>query len=131
MSSSMLSLEGSWVVAPMSSSLLGPVSGLSSISTPLVESLALAQFSAQRITLSSDSVTAVALGGLTAVNALLVKALDGKVRVRVTSADGSTQAVPVDRLLVLLADSVPMTAIDLMRVAGAETTVEVFLGQKA
>lgn len=131
MGTSMLALDGSAVVSPLMASLLGPISGLASVAIPLVERAALAQFSNQSITLTSDAALVVPLGSMTEVNALIVKAIGAKVRVRVTSADGSTQAVPVDSLLVLLAGSVPITAIDLMRVAGVETAVEVFLGQKA
>ncbi len=130
MGTSTLALNGSVTVTPLASSLLGPVSGLASVAVPLLESLALAQFSNLSLTLASDAALVVPLGGMTAVNVLIVKPIGAKVRVRVTSADGSTQAVPVDSLLVLLADSVPLTAIDVMRVSGVETAVEVFLGQK-
>lgn len=101
------------------------------MSIPLFELGTLAQFSSQQILLSGDSPVGVPFGGMAGVNTLIVKALDGKVRVRVTSADGTAQAVPVDSLLILQSSSVNITAVDFTRVSGAETTVEVFLGQKA
>lgn len=110
----------------------GLSSGIPAVTLPLDETLTLksppviGQYS-----LAADAAQAVGLGGLTNVNVLVVKAVGGKVRVRITSTDGSQQAIPVDSLLVLLTSAVAITAIDLTRVAGTLTTVTVTLGEKA
>lgn len=82
-------------------------------------------------TLSADAIQAVSLGGLAGVNVLVVKATGGKVKLTLTSADGATQAIPVDGLAVVLSRSVPYTAIALTRVSGTLTTVKVTLGEQA
>ncbi len=56
---------------------------------------------------------------------------DRKVTVRLTSADGVQQSIPCDGELMITSRSVPFTAVDLTRVAGQETRVKVFLGQKS
>lgn len=81
--------------------------------------------------LSSDSPQSVAFGGLASASVVLIKATGGKVRVRLTSADGTSQAIPVDSLLLILSESVAYTAIDLTRVSGTLTTVAVTLAEKA
>lgn len=82
-------------------------------------------------TLAADAPAAVNLGGLSNVHVLVLRAVGGKVRVRLTSTDGSQQSVPVDGLLVVVSLSVPITAIDVTRVAGVETQVDVFMGERA
>jgi len=68
-----------------------------------------------------DSPVSIPLAGLGAAGANVVhlRAEGAKVRARVTSTDGSTQAVPVDPLLFVESDSVAITAIDVTRVAGS------------
>lgn len=91
--------------------------------------LATEQYS--QLTLASDSPAALPFGGLSEANVLIVKCVGGKVRVRITSADGSQQSVPVDSFLALISASVPMTTVDVTRVPGVQTVVRYFLGQKA
>jgi hypothetical protein len=79
--------------------------------------------------LTADAAQVVSFGGCAHGNVLVVKALGGKVRLRITSADGSQQAVPVDSFLVLISLSVPFTAVDITREAGVETFVQTFIGQ--
>lgn len=81
-------------------------------------------------TLVADTVETVDLGGLTDVSVIVIKS-DAKVRLRITSSDGATQAIPVDGFIALVTKSVIITAIDLTRVAGAETNVHVFLAELA
>ena len=59
----------------------------------------------------------------------MIKVTGGKVRVRLTSADGATQAVPVDSLLVLVDRATTVSAIDLTRTPSTSTRVQVFLGE--
>ena len=81
--------------------------------------------------LSADSVQSVDLGGLSNVNFLSVRAVGGKIRVRITSADGTNQSIPVDPILVLRSDSVNITALDLTRLANTETEVYIVLAERA
>lgn len=81
--------------------------------------------------LTSDAVQAVSFGGLADASVVVIKSIGGKVRARLTSADGATQAIAVDTFALLISESVPYTALDLMRVAGTETQVKVLLGKKA
>ena len=82
------------------------------------------------ITLSTDNATSMSLGALTGVNWLSIRALGAKVRVRITSSDGTTQAIPVDPTLILRCDSVDITAIDVTRTTSIETEVFYVFGQK-
>lgn len=82
-------------------------------------------------TLTDDNPKTIALGGLTQVHVIMLRASGGKVRVRLTSADGSTQSIPVDPTLHLISLSVPITAIDVTRVTGISTIVNVFIGEKS
>lgn len=84
-----------------------------------------------QLTLTNDSPALLPLGGLSSINTLIVKCVGGKVRVRITSADGSQQAVPVDTFLALISASVQITAVDVTRTPGVQTIVRYFLGQKA
>ena len=81
--------------------------------------------------LTSDALQTVPFGPATNAHVVLIKTVGGKVRVRLTSADGTTQAIPVDSFLLVISESVPFTALDLLRVAGVITTVKVLLGEKA
>lgn len=109
---------------------MGSPSGIASFCTPIIEQLNLVQKDYDTLVLAADAPVSVSFGGgVTAASVVILKAVGGKVRARVTSADGSTQAVPFDSLLILISRTVPITAIDLMRVPGMATTVDVFLGQ--
>lgn len=79
--------------------------------------------------LSSDSPVDVDFGGLAGVNVLIVKVVGGKVTLRLTSADGTDQAVPVDSFFALVDRTVTLTAIDLTRTPSTSTRVQVFLGE--
>lgn len=119
-------LEGSFSTKPTS----GNPSGNPEVESPISERITLANKTLGLYELTVDTPVSVDFGGLTNVNVLVIKTVGGKVRVRLTSADGATQAVPVDSMLILLDRSVPITAIDLTRVAGVATTVRVFLGER-
>lgn len=103
-----------------------------SIATAISETVALSKKMVVDYELTADAIQAVAFGGLASANVVVIKVEDNrKVLVRVTSADGATQSIPVDTVLVLISMSVSITALDLTRVAGIGTTVRVFLGQRA
>jgi len=85
----------------------------------------------QNLTLSTDNPTMLSLGPLSGVNFLCIRADGGKIRVAITSSDGSSQAIPVDSFLILRCDSVDITAIDITRTTGIDTDVYAVLGEKA
>lgn len=81
--------------------------------------------------LTSDSPLSVPFSGLTDAGVVIVHVVGGKVRLRLTSADGASQAVPCDDLAFVVSRTVPFTALDITRVAGIPVTVTVFLGEVA
>lgn len=93
--------------------------------------MALSRVLSTNISLTSDSVQSVGLGTLSEVNYLSVRADGAKVRLRLTSSDGTTQAIPVDPSFDLRTDSVGITAIDVTRLSGFDCEVFIVLGQKA
>ena len=119
-------LQGTMTAEP----LLGVTSGIPALTIPLDETYQLDKVLPSQYTLADSTVTDVSLGGLTAINLVWIKVVGSKVRVRITSSDGSTQAIPVDTIFMLESQSIDITAIDLtLLLGGVETTVEVFLGQ--
>lgn len=82
------------------------------------------------VLLGSDTPESVAFGDLASASAVWMQVTGGKVRARLTSADGTQQAIPVDDLFILVSRSVPITAIDLTRVTGQTPRVTFVLGQK-
>lgn len=105
-------------------------SGCPTIEVPFDEDVILAFKHYTEPNLTADAPVAVDFGSVTNAAVVVVAVEDGKkVRVRLTSADGTDQAVPVDDSFVLLCRSVPVTAIDLTRVVGVDTRVKVFLGE--
>lgn len=82
-----------------------------------------------RVSLTGDAPVSVAFGSLAAANVVVLQA-NGKVRARLTSSDGSLQALPVDPLLILITSAVSITAIDLTRLPGVNSEVSVFLGER-
>lgn len=120
-------LLGSYATSPTS----GVPSGSVGVEAAVDERVALQKKASADYELAADAPEAVDFCGLSAANVLVVKTIGGKVRIRVTSADGATQAFPVDSFLVLMSAAVPITAVDLTRVSGVSTTVRVFLGQSA
>lgn len=120
--------SGSYTLEPA----LGAPSGGVVSSAPVQEQETLTRKAQLTVDISDDNALAIALGDMSAgVNVIFIRATGGKLRARLTSTDGSQQAIPVDPLLFLISESVVATAIDLTRVAGSTTTVtvEIFLGQ--
>ena len=119
-------LSGSYTVTPLSLTSLDPSSA-----SPIDEPLALKSKLPIDITLSVDTPVAVPFGTMANAHIVILKAFGGKVKARLTSADGTTQAIPFDSFLILMSQTVPITAIDLTRVPATATIVKVFLGEKA
>lgn len=113
-----------------------PISGIGSgqptTTIPLDEVVALSDSSmTSAYNLLVDTPVNVDFGTLEGANAIFIKTIGGRVVVRLTSADGTTQSIPVDSILFLICVSSPITAIDMTRVAGQDTRVNVALGQAA
>ncbi len=119
-------ITGQWGTSPI----LGVASAIPSFDAPIDETLQIIRKNTDDLTLTVDTPVVVSLGGLTNVHVLIIKTIGGKIQVRVTSADGTLQAFPVDTFLMLITQSVPFTAIDVTRVANTETQVHVFMGEK-
>lgn len=81
--------------------------------------------------LTADAPVNVPFGALDLVNVVYVRCVGGKVRLRVTSADGTSQSLPVDPYCVILSASVGITALDVTRVAATPTTVTILIGKKS
>ena len=124
---SLFSLQGTYTAAPSS----GSPSADPLITAPINEGMTLANEVVSQMTLSTDGPIALPFCGLDAVNLLVFKCVGGKITVRLTSADGSAQAFPVDSFLVLTSASTDITAIELERNPATTTVVRYFLGQKA
>lgn len=108
---------------------VGAPSGQFNVIAPLCETqVFLHQEGPTVYDLASDSPVSVGFGGVANATVIFIKTVGGKVRARFTSADGSTQAIPVDSMMCVMSASVPFTALDLTRVPGQNTTVEVFIG---
>jgi len=122
-------IQGQWSTSPQDGGLL--MSGAAPIGpTPINESVTLDEKDLNSIKLSGDGAVAVPFGSVANAHVVVIQS-DRKVMVRLTSADGATQAIPVDGYLQLISRSVPFTAIDLTRVPATLTNVSVFLGEKA
>lgn len=105
--------------------------GASAVATlPINEQLYLKHKSLDTLDLEADSVTPLPFGGVTNAHVLHLRAVGGPVRVRLTSSDGTTQALTADPLITVISSSVPFTAIDLTRSAGVDTSVSYFLGEQ-
>lgn len=104
--------------------------GQARVTIPLDESLSCSNSLSTTVNLTSNSVYEVPLGALANVNVLMIRATGGKIRVRITSTDGTHQSIPTDFLL-LYTRTVSITAVDLMRTAETSTVVSVYMGDKA
>jgi hypothetical protein len=108
-------------------------SGLTSVLAQIAETMVLQTKGIPgEYDLTSDSAQAVAFGAMPSVNIVFVKVkAGGHVKVRFTSSDGATQAVPVDSMLLVISQRVSITAVDITRDPGVETLVDVYLAQAA
>lgn len=120
-------LQGSLYTQPTT----GSPSGDPEVETPIMEQMALRNKTIGQYNLDTNDPVAVSLAGLEGANVVMVKSVGGRVRVRITSADGVEQAVPVDSFMVFTTLTQAITAIDLTRQPGVSTNVRVFLGERA
>lgn len=125
--SNVFAITGAYSATPAS----GTPSADPIVTAALDERLMLATLQYSQLTLNADTPTLLPLGGLSSANVVIVKCVGGKIRVRVTSADGSQQSIPVDSFFALISASTAITAVDVTRTPGVQTVVRYFLGQKA
>lgn len=120
-------LQGSYGVTPLGN----PLSFAPSVLAAISEGIQVKAKQVTELVLTVDTPVTVDFGGVANAHIVILKSTGGKVRARVTSADGALQAVPFDTYWILMSEAVPLTAIDLTRIAATETTVRVFLAEKA
>lgn len=120
-------ITGTYTIQPID----GNLSLEPSVEAIIDEALVFSRKIVATITLTVDTPVAVAFNGMTSAHVVILSTVGGKVTARFTSADGATQAIPVDSSLIIISRTVPFTAIDLTRVASTTTDVRVVLGQKA
>lgn len=120
-------LRGSYECGPAS----GSPSGDPDVVSSLFESLLIKTKTVGSYLLTADGPVDISFGSLSAAHVVVLSTTGGKVTARLTSADGSQQSVPVDPLGIVISQSAPFTAIDVERTTGVETTVRVFLGERA
>src|SRR5579859_1042522 len=125
MPQTILTLSGSYTTQPQAF----PPSAAQNVGSPISETSYLQHYSADTLDLTVDTPVVLPYAGLTNCHFMYFKTVGGKVRVRITSADGSQQAIPVDSLLILYCASVPVTAIDFTRVTGTATSVTYLIGE--
>lgn len=106
-----------------------PPSSAQQVLSPFSQTNYLAYWSANSLDLTVNTAVALPMGNVAAANFIYICAVGGKVMVRITSADGTTQSIPVDPLLILYCASVPVTAIDITRVVGTPTTITYLIAQ--
>lgn len=114
--------EGCGCATPFSPSVAIPIE----TSLPIKGAVNMGEFE-----LTDDSPVSVPLAALAKAHVVFLHVTGGKVRARLTSADGSSQAIPVDPVLYVQSESVPFTALDLTRAAGTHVTVRVLLAESA
>ena len=123
----LFAITGSYTATPAS----GSPSADPQITAPIDEKLMLGTELTSQIMLNVEGPVSLPFGGLEAVNALIIKCVGDKITVRLTSADGATQAIPVDSFFALVTASADITAIDVTRTPGSQTVVKYFLGERA
>jgi hypothetical protein len=120
-------LTGGYTTTPLD----GVPSLAPNVDAPLDESMVVTMKTEYDVNLTVDTPVPVQFGGVTNANIVVLKTVGGKVKVRITSADGTQQSVPVDSTFIMLSQSVPVIAIDLTRVPATPTQVRIYLGERA
>ena len=121
-------LSGSYGTTPLA----GETSGIPFLATPLAETLNLSAKQFGEYSLNSDAAQAVAFGGVSPANVIIMKVTSGPaVKARITWGSNVTQAIEVDGSYIQIDKTTGITALDLTRTPGQISVVEVFLGQAA
>jgi hypothetical protein len=123
-------LSGNYSTQPASGA---PSADPQVVSTAITETVELAQKLLNEYTLTTDSPVVVDISNFPAgINVMLVKVTGGKVKIGVTTTDGSLQAIPCDDFLQWICATVPITAIQLTRATGVDgINVKIFVGAAA
>ena len=120
-------LTGGYTTTPLD----GVPSLAPNVDAPIDESMVVLKKTESDVDLNVDTPVPVQFGGVVSANVIILKTVGGKIKARLTSADGSTQSVPVDTTFILISRSVPITAIDLTRVPATPCQVRVYIGEVA
>src|SRR3990172_819275 len=85
-------------------------SGDFSVFATLEESLGLTKKHATTVSLDADPVEVVSLGDVANAHVVVISnVVGGEIKVRLTSAAGTTQVIPVSKLLILISTVSPIT----------------------
>lgn len=129
MASGTLSILGSIVLQPAPY----PPSAAIAPSGQIAETIYVQNWDTQAPTLNVDGQQSIPFPfGMTTCNFLYLKIQPGgsPVTLYVTSADGATQAIPVDSLAILFfGTTVPVTALAVARTAGVQTQLSYVIAQ--
>jgi hypothetical protein len=120
-------LTGGYTTTPLD----GVPSLAPNVDAPIDESMVITKKTESDIDLNVDTPVPVAFGGVVNASIVILKTVGGKIKARLTSADGTTQSIPVDSTFILISRSVPFTAIDLTRVPATPCQVRVYVGEVA
>ncbi len=121
-------LSGSYTTTPLG----GTPSFAPNIDALIDEPAQLEKKQVADIDLTVDTEVAIAFGGVTNANIVILKAVGGgTVTARITSSKGANQDIPFDTYLILMSMNAPVTAIGLVRTPATLTTVRVFLGEES
>ena len=119
-------VSGDWASVAAS----GTPNGYPAFTAPLSVRKTLESKLFQSVELASDPAVAVTFGTLTEAHVLIVVST-AKLKITVTSTDGTAQSFPCENTFMLINDSVPITALTIQRFAGQDTTANIFIGQQA
>ncbi len=123
----LFTLAGSYTATPAS----GSPSADPLVNAPISEQQVLGVQLTSVCALTNDNVTPLPFGCIDGATVVIVKAVGGKIKLRLTSADGTDQVVPVDTFAAIMSAAVPFTSVSVQRSPGVATTVKFFLGQLA
>lgn len=124
---SIYKLTGSYSTQPAQ----GAPSGKASESALLNEIVYLSVKSTNEILLADNNPVSVPFGGVEDAAVVFLKSVGGGVEVKLTTALGTDQIIPIDGLFQLISVSNPVQSITLTRTTNVNTLVNVFLGEKA
>lgn len=122
-----LQLSGSYTLTPPNY----PPSAQQTIGSPIQETNYVQRWAAVDMDLTSDAATSIPLpAGASQIHFLYVKVQGGSpIDLQITSADGTSQVVPVDSLAILYFNNRPVTDIKAVRTAGVLTTLTYLIAQ--
>lgn len=120
-----LTITGQLAIVPDSTS-DADLSGDFAIKVPLNATLTLSRKESVSVILADTTPVAVNVGSIVSIHALAIRT-DEPITATITSASGSSQVIPIDSMLILLTETVPITAITLT--AATTANVKMTMGR--